>query len=108
MYDPMSQNREQLEQDLLAYVEGRLSPDERARIEIHLANTDPKLGRQIAGMIDDRLSLQSIPAISAPADLSDRIMAQVERQTLIGGVDRQLVVEPRRWFQTRLAIAASL
>ena len=94
----MAQSREQMEHDLLDYVEGRLPPDEHARIEIYLANTDPKLARQIAGMLDDRLALQNLPVVSPPADLADRIMSSVERQSLIGGVERQLTSEPRRWF----------
>ena len=104
----MAQSREQLEQSLLDYVEGALPPDEHARMEIYLANTDPQLARQITGMIADRAVLQGLPPVATPADLSDRIMAQVERQSLLGGVEKQLVHEPRRWFQTRMAIAAGL
>lgn len=100
---------EQLQADIIAYVEGILPASEAARIEMVLANGDPELHQLVRGMIDDRGVVLDLPRPKAPEDLAGRIMEHVERNSLLGtSVDHQLAHEHRQWFSSRLAIAAGL
>ena len=104
----MKPTREEMEQQLLAYVEGTLTPAEAARVEVYLANTDPQLGVQILGMGSDRAALQGLPKLRAPHDLAEQIMEQVERTSLLGTPEREAHRGARRWFQPRYAAAAAV
>lgn len=97
---------EQQQQELLAYVEGTLPPDAAARVEVFLANTDPQLAAQIADMIDQRHAVASLPKLKAPADMAQRIMEQVERESLLD--DRHHDLGERPWWQARWLMAASV
>ncbi|MEI8194528.1 MAG: hypothetical protein WCI73_01320 [Phycisphaerae bacterium] len=100
---------EQLQADILAYVEGTLPASEAARIEMVLANGDPELHQLVRGLIDDRGVLVDLPRPKAPEDLAGRIMEHVERNSLLGtSIDHQLTHEHRQWYTSRLAIAAGL
>jgi len=104
----MKQTSEQLEQDLLAYVDGRLCPADAARIEVYLANTDPEQSARVAGMIADRERLRALPPLRAPRDLAERIMERVERASLLGDAEHHSSIAPRRWYHHHMAIAAGL
>jgi len=104
----MKPTREEIEQQLLAYAEGTLTPAEAARVEVYLANTDPKLGVQILGMAADRAALKGLPKLRAPHDLAEQIMEQVERTSLLGTPEREAQRGARRWFQPRYAAAAAI
>ena len=50
----MSENPDELQERIAAYIDGELSPAEAARLEVFLANTDPQLAEQIIGMLADK------------------------------------------------------
>jgi anti-sigma factor RsiW len=102
----MSENTEDLEARIAAYIDGQLPPAEAARLEVFLANTDPRLAEQIIGMLNDRHRLRTLPRPAAPLDLAGRIMEQVERATLLNDTHSPDHETPHRWWQSRAAIAA--
>lgn len=72
------------ESDLLALIEGTPIPAERAaRLRECLAN-DPRLAELAALMRADRDAVASLPEVSAPADLLDRVEMLLEREALVG------------------------
>src|SRR3954462_7889834 len=99
----MSESPEELESRISAYIDGELPPADAARLEVFLANTDPKLTEQIIGMLADKHRLRALPKAKAPSDLSARIMEQVERASLLNGVEH--FATHRKWWQSRAAIA---
>jgi hypothetical protein len=100
----MSDNQEELQQRIAAYIDGELSPAEAARLEVYLANSDPKLADQVVGMLADKVQVRAMPRPHAPADLFEHIMERVERASLL----REDVPHHRAWWQSRGAIAAGL
>jgi hypothetical protein len=104
----MSENTEELEARIAAYIDGQLPPAEAARLEVFLANTDPRLAEQIIGMLNDRHRLRTLPRPAAPVDLAGRIMEQVERATLLNDAQAPDHHAPHRWWQSKAAIAAAL
>ncbi len=94
----------QQQQDLLGYIEGTLPADSAARIEVFLANTDPEFASQIADMIEQRHAVAALPKLKAPADMAQRIMEQVERESLLN--DHHQELEARPWWQSRWLMAA--
>ena len=103
----MSEEREQLESRIAAYIDGELPEAEAARLEVFLANTDPKLAEQVIGMLHDKQKLRELPRGRAPGDLAGRVMEQVERATLLNDVEH-LAHPQRSWWQTRVGIAAAV
>src|SRR6476646_8661628 len=104
----MSEITEDLEARIAAYIDGQLPPAEAARLEVFLANTDPRLAEQIIGMLNDRHRVRTLPKPAAPVDLAARVMEQVERATLLNDAHSPDHHEPHRWWQTKYAIAAGL
>ncbi len=102
----MIENQEELHQRIAAYLDGELPPAEASRLEVYLASTDPALADRVAGMLADRALLKGMPRPHAPADLSSRVMEQIERQTLLRQEDDR--VPAQRWWQSRAAVAAGL
>lgn len=72
------------EGDFLALVEGISIPAERAAKVREALATDPRLAELAALMRADREAVASLPAVSAPSDLLDRVEAQLEREALVG------------------------
>ena len=58
------------------YLDGRMSPDERARFEAELANS-PELAAELADTRQALELLRALPLPAAPDDLTDRIMGRV-------------------------------
>jgi len=77
----MSNNQEELQQRIAAYIDGELSPADAARLEVYLANTDPALADRIVGMVADKVQLRALPRPKAPADITTHIMEQIGAQT---------------------------
>ncbi len=105
------------EADLLAWVEGeRLSPETDAAVA-RLLLSDPRLARELEGMRRDRVALQSLEDVKAPAGLIESVESALqpllERQLLLGLQDGEPVEsrpvvsmvrpEKRGIFQTFLA-----
>lgn len=79
----MSDNIEQIEARLCAYVDGELSPAERAEIEQHLA-ANPAHMVLIHDLIAQRAMVRQLPREKAPSDLSELLQSQLEREALLG------------------------
>lgn len=108
------------EEMLLAWIEGELSA---ADVSV-LAEKHPQAVAYVGAMKRDRAMLASVAIERAPADLSDRVMATLERETLLGLSQGALVSDslpisqvPKRktaqqiWWQKatpKLAMAAGV
>ena len=108
------------EEQLLAWIEGELSAAEVSA----LASKHPEAVAMVASLRRDRATLASVAMAHAPADLSDRVMAALERETLLGLSRGELVSDslpvsrvPKKktasqiWWQQatpRLALAAGV
>src|SRR4028119_376542 len=81
----MSENpQEQSEAKLLAYVEGELDPAARAEIEAHL-DANPHHRRMMAELAGTRDLLRFLPRESAPPDMLEQVLSQLERSVLLDG-----------------------
>jgi hypothetical protein len=77
-------NSEDIEARLCAFIEGSLSPAERAEIERHL-EAHPQHRQMIQDLIHTRNLIGSLPQANAPEDLCDGLQGQLERSLLLGG-----------------------
>lgn len=103
----MSDDLENIQAKLCAYLEGELDDAERAQIEQHLlANpNDRKLMEELARA---RQMLRQLPRQSAPPDLADAIQRQIERSALLDGTgpsEADVLTRINRWPQF-VAVAA--
>ncbi|HVX86461.1 MAG TPA: hypothetical protein VH253_16885 [Phycisphaerae bacterium] len=103
----MPDGPDNLDERIAAYLDGKLSPAEAARLEVYLANTDPALATRVLGMAADRHAVRSLPRTRAPEDLAARVMEQVERTALLSGQDA-FEEPPRRRWRAGWALAAAL
>ncbi|MGH7214278.1 MAG: anti-sigma factor family protein [Tepidisphaeraceae bacterium] len=108
----MSQNTENIEAKLAAYVDGELDEPGRVEIEKHLvANPQHRQLLQELGVTRDLL--RNLPRERAPVDLSDSLQGQLERSVLLGepgddpagGGRADVVLRISRWPQLA-AVAA--
>jgi hypothetical protein len=74
--------RSRTSEQLSAYLDGELSDAERAGLEQALAD-DRKLTRELAELRMTRALVRSLPREEAPADFARRVMARLERRTLL-------------------------
>ncbi len=103
----MSENVEQIEARLCAFVDGELGPEERAEIEAHLA-ANPSHRAMIQDLVAQRAALRGLPRERAPRDLAESLQGQLERESLLGADllgDSRMSLRMRRWPQV-LAVAA--
>jgi hypothetical protein len=96
---------EELQERIAAYIDGQLSPDEAARLEVQLASTDPPLAERVVQMHADRGQIRALPRPHAPAELADRITEQIERHSLLREPESGVRLP---WWQSRSAVAAGL
>src|SRR5215210_9423835 len=80
----MSENVEDIEAKLAAYVDGELTPAERVEIETHLVN-NPSHRELLADLVLHRNLLRSLPREKAPGDCTEGFQGQLERDILLGG-----------------------
>jgi hypothetical protein len=104
----MKELPEDIQQKIIAYIDGDLPADEAAALEVYLVNTDPGISEMVIGMMADRQSISVLPKVSAPKDLAGNIMEQLERSSLLHGVEQDLQRARKPWWQTRAAIAAGV
>jgi anti-sigma factor RsiW len=104
----MKELPEDIQAKIVAYVEGELPADEAAALEVYLVNADPGLSEMVIGMMSDRQSLAVLPKISAPQDLTAQVLEQLERTSLLHGVENDLNRAKPKWWQSRAAIAAGV
>ena len=101
--------KEAVEAQLCAYLEGDLTPAERASIDRHLA--DHAQHRQLlADLALTRQWLRAVPRQPAPPDVGEAFQQQVERSLLLGedGRDRSARPAAGRWPQRTLLAALLL
>ena len=72
------------EGDLLALIEGLPMPAERAGVVRGAIARDARLGGLLAQMRADRAELAGLVGVKPPADLLERVEAQLEREALVG------------------------
>ncbi len=106
----MSDETQSYDEDLAAilsgYLDGQLSPTERTQVEVRLVE-DPEARalleelRQVAQMV------HSLPHSSAPADLADEVMQQLERDALLGISDTPEEAAGRTHLRFRRFAAAA-
>ncbi len=98
---------EDLQAKLCAYIEGELSPADRAQLEQFLA-TDPQTRALVDELMQMRQTLRTLPRESAPLDLGDSLTAHVERAALFADESAPDASHPRRSYRwpQRLAVAA--
>ena len=96
--------KEATEAKLCAYLEGELSPVERAEIEQHLAS-NPQHRQLLADLAKTREWMRSIPSEMAPADLSEVFQQQVERAMLLDDSTSESRSSMNRWPQVVLVAA---
>src|SRR4051794_27881384 len=100
----MGQETENIEARLAAYIDGLLTPEQRAEIERHLAN-NPEHRGVVADLLRQRDFLRALPRESAPADLSESLQGHLERSALLGDEHERPILSIRR-FPQLTAVAA--
>lgn len=103
----MSNNTEQIEAKLAAYVDGELDADGVADIEKHL-EANPSHRKLLEELKRLRGMVQSLPHVSAPPDVAEMLQGQLERSVLLGDAGDDppaLRIRPSRWSQA-LSLAA--
>jgi hypothetical protein len=75
-------NREHIQQQLSAYIDGELNAAEVSAVEQALAG-DPELARELKQLKATRELLRHVPVEHAPDDFAARVLAQTERRRLV-------------------------
>ena len=103
----MSQEIEQIEARLTAYIDGQLPEKERGEIEAYLAS-NPSHARLITELQRQRAQLRTLPREAAPAEIMDHLQAHLERHALLSDGDTSAsAMKINRWPQFG-AVAAML
>jgi hypothetical protein len=97
---------EDLAQILSAYLDGQLASAETARIEERLAE-DPEARTLLEQLRQVSQMVHSLPHTSAPADLADEVMQQLERDALLGVSDTPEEMAGRTHLRFRRFAAAA-
>src|SRR5688500_882562 len=104
----MAENQEHIEAQLCAYIDGELDAKGRAEIEKHLAN-NPQHQRLIAGLIESREMMRSLPRERAPDDIVESVQHSLERSLLLADVEDDVMTMPRRIVRgSHLMLAAAI
>jgi len=106
----MSDERESYDEDLAevlsVYLDGELSAEETAQIEERLAE-DPEARMLLEQLGQVSEAVQSLPHSSAPSDLADEVMEQLERDALLGVSDTSAEMAGRTHLRFRRFAAAA-
>ena len=103
----MSQNSEQIEAKLCAYLEGELDDAGRAEIEKHLLQ-NPSHRKLLAEVGRTRDLLRALPREQAPPDICEAFQGQLERSVLLADLDDEngaAAMKVSRWPQYLAAAA---
>ncbi len=103
----MARPAEQFEQ-LTAYLDGELSPAERAEVEAWIAR-DEDARRLLGELRRTSEAVRGLPRAGAPRDFAEALMTRLEREALVGKLSgaEQPAATPYAWYKP-LALAASL
>jgi len=106
MSDETQPYDEDLAAILSAYLDGQLSPGETAQVEQRLAE-DPEARTLLEQLRQVSQMVHSLPHSSAPADLADEVMQQLERDALLGVSDTPEELAGRTHLRFRRFAAAA-
>ncbi len=101
----MGQRRDELEAQLMAYLDGELTVEERAEVERRLAS-DGHLRALLDQLRAISTGLHRLPRARASSDLLDGIKARLERQALLGEPEKAPRPARKLSFFSRWAAAA--
>ena len=105
----MSQNYDDIQAQLAAYIDGDLPSGQRAEIEKYLAS-NPSHQALLGELAAHKRVLRGLPRVKAPADLSEELLNQLEREQLLAdpepAQDRPVIF--RLFGGAGLAVAASV
>lgn len=108
----MSQNTENIEAQLCAYVDGELDAKGRVEIEKHL-EANPQHRQLLVEMMKTRDLLKTLPRIAAPSDMNEALQQQLERSMLLddsqgdGGVIARINHWPQRMAWAAVVVLAT-
>ncbi len=105
-----SNQQEQTEAKLLAYIEGELDEAGRAEIERHL-EAHPNHRRMLLDLSQGRDLVRFLPKASAPPELLETFQGQLERSALLGDSPVESTPGPMRigaWDWSRIRSAAAV
>ncbi len=94
---------------ILAYLEGDMNADEKARFETMLAGDEP-LRQLVQSLADDRAALRNLPAQVPPSDLMQPVHERLERNMLLDNpaADTALPIARHRNRVSRLLALTAL
>ncbi|MFQ6049100.1 MAG: anti-sigma factor family protein, partial [Phycisphaerae bacterium] len=104
---PAKPSKEQLEELLSAYIDGECSNADRARLERAMA-ADPDLRSRLDQLRQTVRLVQSIEGEPAPEHLRQRILAQLERRSLLGDLPGRAVAPTPSRLLPRAGLAAAI
>ena len=100
----MSPQKEELQEQLSAYLDGELSDAQARRLEQELAK-NPDLAAGLESLRKVASLVNSLPREAVPDDLADRVLDRVERGRLLDGAAEEMT-RPSGWWLGRMATAA--
>jgi hypothetical protein len=100
-------HRQYIEHYLSADVDDELTAPERQAVMAHLANCPDCRQRQSAERALKSLLHDRIPIVAAPAELRDRIIAALDRETARPAAKPARITRRRLWFGSVAALAAA-
>ncbi len=101
----MPQFPDNLEPLLAGYVDGTLSKDELAQVEVYL-DQQPELRDELQRMMLDSEYLRMLPQARLPQDVSDTVGSQLEREMLLSDAGAPTRAAQQRFGLPGLAVAA--
>ena len=94
----MTNDREQLAQQLSAFLDGQLPPEQAEQLAAAVEK-DPLLRQELRGLQATRALLKSLPREAAPPALLAGVMEQVERDRLLSSPGAGRKNQPLRWVR---------
>ncbi|MDP6633315.1 MAG: zf-HC2 domain-containing protein [Phycisphaerae bacterium] len=101
----MSEDRDNTEELLSAYIDGELTPEESRSVEQAVA-TDPELALELHELNAARRLLMGLPKQRAPRGFVRKVMVRAERKHLLGDHHAGGAFRAARWIT--LAVAATV
>lgn len=103
----MNDDRQTIREQLSAYLDGELSPDQVVRLE-QAVEADPGLAKELAGLQLARDAVGNLPRQRAGEDFVSRILEQAERAQLADALHEEDPMARWRWLKHGSLAAAVL